>query len=113
MRLIEGISDQPKQNFSFTLEDGSTVSMRLEYRPAQLGWFYDVSWSDTFLAKGRRLVASQNILRQFKGFLPFGLVCLTKQGKEPFNQRDFSRGNAQLYVIEGVELDELDEAVGL
>jgi len=113
MKLIEGISDQPKQNFSLTLSDGSLVTMRMEYRPAQLGWFYDISWSTTFLARGRRMVASQNILRQFRDIIPFGLICLTKQGLEPLNLRDFALGNAQLYVIEGTEVDEVDVAVGI
>lgn len=82
MDLIAGFTDSPRQSSTIPLEDGSTVVLDLEFRDQQRGWFYDLSYK-TFSLLGQRLVYGENILRQFRGQLPFGLAVLTKAHLDP------------------------------
>lgn len=110
MNRIEGITDKPKQQTTITLADGSAVTLFLEYRPNQIGWFYDIAWGEWAL-NGQRLVASPSILRAFRHVLPFGLAVLTTNNVEPINQADFADGTAVLYLLEGDDLAVVDSTV--
>ncbi len=110
MNLIQGLTDQPKQTTTIILADGSAVSIYLEYKPNQLGWFYDLEWQD-FQLNGQRLVASPNILLQFKDQLTFGLAVLSVANAEPLNQTDLSDGTTRIYLLEGEDLTAVAAAV--
>lgn len=103
MNRIEGITERPKQQMTVTLADGSPVRVLLEYRPNQLGWFYDVAWADWEL-KGQRLVTSPSILRAFRNVLPFDFAVLATADVEPLNQTDFADGTCAMYLLEGEDL---------
>lgn len=104
MRLIEGITDQPKQQTTLTLLDGSKVTLYLQYKPNQTGWFFDVQWGSNPAINGQRLVASPNVLRQYINTIPFGIACMTDGNVDPLNQEDFADSTAQLYLLEGADI---------
>ncbi|NDJ15399.1 MAG: hypothetical protein EBY17_30160 [Acidobacteriia bacterium] len=103
MTTLSGISAQPKQTLSFTLDDGSLVSMYLEYRPQQTGWFANFQWQD-WRVDGIRLTASPNLLAQWQKRIPFGLAILTQGNVEPLNSTDFSNGICWVVVLNAADV---------
>lgn len=110
MKTVQGITNAPKQTLAIVLDDGSRVTLALEYRPQQLGWFYDVGHAD-FAATGLRLVASPNILRGFRNLIPFGIAILTAGAVEPLNQKDFIDGTITVLLLDESEVDEVEALV--
>lgn len=104
MKIINGLSDQPKQVQTITLADGSKAVFSLEYRAMQLGWFWDLVWAGASVALGQRLVASPNILRSFINTIPFGISVMTQGNVEPLNLEDLSDGTAEVVLLEGDDL---------
>lgn len=98
MTTLTGLTSQPKQQSAFVLPDGSTVSLYLEYRQQQLGWFANVVWQGVTI-NGLRLTAFPNLLRQWQKILPFGLALFTKNDVEPLNLTDFEDGTATIVVL--------------
>ena len=109
MKQVQGITDQPKQATFLVLADGSKVTWYLQYKPQQKGWFYDIAWGNVTI-NGQRLVASPNILRQFINVLPFGIACVTAGNVDPINQSDFVDGTAELVLLEGTDISNVETA---
>ena len=103
MKQIQGISSQPKQQFTIPLTDGTRVSAYMEYRPQQLGWFLNLTWQ-TWTLNGLRVTASPNILRQWQNVIPFGLSVLTSGNVEPLNITDFENTTAVMLLLEGSDI---------
>lgn len=98
MLLIQGISYQPKQKQTLTLPNGKIATMYLEFKPQQTGWFLGLDYED-FSLRNFRIVTGENIFRQFKNLLPFGLACITDDNQEPMFQEDIYSGRAKLYIL--------------
>lgn len=103
MKQIQGLTSQPKQQFTIPLVDGSRVSCYMEYRTQQSGWFLDLTWQDWTL-NGMRVFASPNMLRQWQDIIPFGLAVLTTGNVEPLNSTDFSDATAVMVLLEGADI---------
>jgi hypothetical protein len=110
VNTIQGLTDKPKQTTTIVLDDGTKVTLALEYRPQQLGWFYDLTWEE-FTLNGRRLVASPNIVRDFRNLIPFGISVLTAGAVEPLNQGDFVDGTVTLILLDADEVEEVEAAI--
>lgn len=108
MNLIQGITEKAKQQMTIILEDGSNLRLFMEYRPNQLGWFYDASWGD-WEVTGQRMVTSPNMLRAFRNVLPFDLAVFSAGNVEPLNQTDFADGTCGLYLAQGADRTEINE----
>jgi hypothetical protein len=105
MNLLLGFTDQPKQQTTIVTADGTPATLLLEYKPNQLGWFYDLTWGN-FTVLGQRLPSSPNALRQFRNQINWGLAVISKDNVEPTTQEVFVDGTTQLYL-----LDEADVAL--
>jgi hypothetical protein len=110
MLLIQNLTDDPKQEQSITLPDGSRLFLSLYYRQSQNGWFYQELSNVTqkFLVKGMRVVNIPNVLRQFKNLINFGLACYTQGNREPTQLQDFSSGASKLYILTQAEVLEYE-----
>lgn len=108
MRQLTGFTDQPRQESIITIDDGSRATLRLEYKPNQLGWFISITRGD-FVLNGVRLVPSPNILRQWDNVIPFGLLVATNGNAEPINQSDLSNGFCGLYLLDVAEIVEVSD----
>ena len=107
MNIIENISDSTPQVLNIPLPDGSVVTWTLTWRPNQAGWFYDISWngiSPAWTCNGNRLVTSPNILRQYRGFIDFGISIVTPDGGEPIGQEDFTNGYATAILLDQTDI---------
>lgn len=110
MNKISGLSNDGAQTISIVLSDGSRANLSIFFRPQQDGWFFNVSWPGAtarpvpFACNGRRLVASQNLLRQYADVLKWGLACFTTDGLDPSGQNSFAEAAATLVLLEGADL---------
>lgn len=110
MRLI-GISSDPTQQYTLALPDGTQVTFSIRFSPNQKGWFYSLT-ATNWESLNRRLVVSQNMLRQYRNILAFGLACFTTDGYEPIYQDDFLTGRAKLYLLTQAEAAETEVLIG-
>lgn len=114
MNSITGLTSSAAQNSFILLEDGSRVELTLEFRPQQAGWFFDLKWPGNeqlqvpFSLNGRRLVASPNLLRQFRRLIPFGLMLYTIDNLEPMGRTCFVDGTADLILLTAAEVLEVE-----
>lgn len=98
MFLINNLGNEPKQVTTF-VKDNLEVSISLEYKDNQLGWYFGISYGDDVNFQNIRLTVGYNLLRGYSAYLPFGLMCLTDDGLEPMTIDDFSNGYAKIYIL--------------
>lgn len=99
---LTGLTDQPNQLYPIQLSDGTTVTLTIQFWPQQNGWFYDLVWdgqNPPFEINGSQLVASPNVLRQWREIIPFGIAVATNSGQDPTDQEDFVNGNCTLVLL--------------
>lgn len=114
MNSITGLSSQPAQTSFILLEDGSRAKLSLFYRSQQLGWFWDINWPGNqtvrvpFELTGQRLVASPNLLRQYRRLVPFGLMLFTIDNLEPMGRTCFVDGTADLILLNQADVAEIE-----
>lgn len=104
MLLIQQITTDPLQKQVLVLQDGTTVSLELYFRPQQTGWFVNEMVYGDFILRGLRITNSPNMLNQFRNQLPFGFACFSSANREPSQQEDFSSGASKLYILTQAEV---------
>lgn len=57
-----------------------------------------------FVANGLRLVATPNMLFQWKNIIPFGLMCVSNDGYDPFYLDDFTTGRIKIYLLNSTDV---------
>lgn len=107
MLLIQGITSDPKQQQELTLPNGKIVTMYLEFKPMQTGWFLGLDY-EGFSLRNLRISTVPNLLRQFKNLIPFGLTCITEDFQEAMFLEDFSTARSKLYVLTSDDVDEIE-----
>lgn len=110
MKTINEFTADPKQNHVFTLEDGTVINITFEYRANQTGWFMSFIYEGRSF-NNRRIVASPNMMRQFKDIIPFGLGCSTMDGGEPMFQTDFSSNRATFYLLNADDVQTVEDEI--
>jgi hypothetical protein len=105
MLLIQNLTDDPLQDMTLVLPDGTQLFMEIYFRQYQQGWFInEITYGSTFSVAGLRISNNSNILRQWKNSIPFGLACYSTANREPSLIQDFSSGNSKLYVLTAAEV---------
>lgn len=111
MLQLTEIKDQPKQKFSVQLEDNSSFTLELEFIEQQEQWIMNISDipnSDKII-NGFRVTASENLLRQYRRIISFGILVETKNGDDPFRIDDFSSERATLNILTSEEVNQVEE----
>lgn len=98
MYQITQLDDSPKQKIKMLLDDNKSVTLIFEYKPNQLGWFFSFSYENQDY-QNIRLTTAPNILRAYRNWLPFGIMCVTDDNLEPMNQDDFIFNYAKVYIL--------------
>lgn len=98
------LSNKPRQQVTIALENNMYLDLYFEYKPNQLGWFFNFTYNDITYSN-IRLTTSYNILRAYRNWLPFGLRCDTADGFEPMDIDDFVNGYANIYILTKNELE--------
>lgn len=110
MIKIESITENPRQTMYIRLEDGSSFTLNLFYSENQQGWFYDVVYNE-FVLYGRRIVTSLNLLRAFRGFIPFGINIGTEDKYEPVYIDDFKTGRSKMNILNEEEVQVIEDLI--
>lgn len=104
MQWLQHVTADPFQKQTFILEDGTTFSLELAFKPLQQGWFITELIYGDFTLRGVRVVVSPNMLNQFCNIIPFGIACFSVGNREPSLVEDFLSQAAQLYVLNAEEV---------
>ena len=102
MRKITEINSSAKQRLTIVGENNEQIPFKLFFNPTQRTWFFDIEF-EGLVIKGRRLSTAPNILHQWRNKLPFGIMCIRDDGLDPFLVDDFQTGKAVLFLLNGVE----------
>ncbi len=113
MLRIQQVTSNPLQRQTLVLEDGTTLTLTLYFRPMQYGWFVERLEYGTFVLNGLRITNSPNMLIQFRNQIPFGLGCFSTANREPSQQQDFSSGASRLYILTQAEVADYMEFLSL
>jgi hypothetical protein len=89
------------------LISGDFVGLKLVYMESQQGWYYSLTYGN-FILNNRRLVVGVNMLRAFRGLIPFGFACTTKDGYEPVFKTDFSSGRAKFFLLDSIDIQSVE-----
>lgn len=101
--------DALQKHTVFVEETGLSFTMILYFMPMQYAWIIRELTYDGFTLRGITVVNSQNLLHQFKNKLPFGIICESKEGRQPSLIEDFESGYTRLGVINSSEVKEFGE----
>ena len=113
MKTLSCLSNDAKQTFAFSLNDGSRVSFSFEYISANQGWFMSLSYGNKLTIRRRRVVTSPNMIRAFRDIIPFGVSCSTTDGHEPIYKDDFTSKRAVVCVLQGDDIPISEEIIRL
>lgn len=108
MRQIVELTNSANQDMSLLGENGEVIAFKLEYKPTQGFWYFDLSYNGKTI-NGARLVISPNILDSYKNIFSFGIACTSNDGGDPYFVDDFVNDRVQLYLLTEEERDEQDE----
>jgi hypothetical protein len=109
MQYIEAIDNSPNQKHTVLLSDNTPIEITLRYDDQNLGWFMDLYYqSKEFRLYNYRIVTGNNILRQFKRLIPFGILVSCDDLQEPLFIQDFLSTRAKFNIIDQDEIDELE-----
>lgn len=105
-QIIE-ITDEPKQLFTITTDNGDSFKLDLSYSVVAGAWFYNLTFGD-IVYNGRKIVNAPNIIRTLRNILPFGVsISVTDEG-EPIFLDDFTSGRVALYILESSEVQAIE-----
>ena len=110
MKLINNLTDNPRQSFQVALDTGDTVQFKLYYYITQKSWFFDFTYNN-YTSNGNRVVLSPNTLRHLKNIIPFGLAFIAEGNVEPFELSDFSSGRVGMYILNSDEVAEIESTI--
>lgn len=109
MFLIQQVTNNPNQKQTLVLQDGTSLTMTIQFVPMQYGWFITELTYQSFTLRGLRITNSPNMLHQFRNQIPFGLACFSAANREPSQQDDFSSGASTLYLLSAAEVVQYTE----
>lgn len=110
MKQIIEITDNPKQVFSFQLDNGGLITIRLYFIESQIGWFFDIEYQG-ITTNCRRLTNCPNLLSDKINILPFGVACTVEDGQEPWFIDDFVTGRVKFYILNEDDVKYVEENI--
>lgn len=109
MELINNITDNARQTFTYNVDGGDTVSITLYFYPTQQSWFFDFTYGD-YTCNGERVVLTPNALRHLKNIIPFGIAFLSDSYAEPYKVDDFSSGRVNMYMLNQEDVADIESS---
>ncbi len=107
MRQINKLSSAAYQRSFLTGNPGQRIVLTVRYLPSQNVWAMDIEAGD-FVLNGAVILNGVNILRNYRNIIPFGLVCSTLDGQDPYSVDDFETQYARLYLLDASEVDQVE-----
>jgi hypothetical protein len=103
---INGIIATGSQILRLSTSSG-VIKLTLYYRPAIQMWFIDIDYNEKYI-NGIRICLSNNILRQWRKSLGFGILIDSNDLKEPMQIDDFSSGRVTMLLLSSDEVDTIE-----
>ena len=107
MLYINKITNAAYQQLNLTGLPGIQIGMTLRFLPRPASWVMDISYNET-LIQGIGVVASLNLLRQFRNNIPFGISCIRADGLDPYQIDDFQLQRANLYLLDATDVAQIE-----
>ena len=110
MYAVSQVTSDATQTQNLILPDGSQCTLTIAYIPQQYAWvILSLAWQSlngalSFNLNNFQITTSPNMLNQWRNLITFGLGCTCVRNREPSQQKDFSSGNAQLWVLSAAEV---------
>jgi hypothetical protein len=108
MLYINKLTNDAQQQITLTGIPNVQIAMSLRFMPRTAQWIMGLQYQD-FELEGLAIVASLNMLRQWKNILPFGISCLRADGLDPYQITDFQNKIANLYLLDAADVTTIEE----
>lgn len=109
MRQITDLTTDAKQQFDIVIDGYDVATVYLEWKPNQTGWFMNVIWN-TFSLYNLRVTTGQNILRQFKDIIPFGIGIGGVGSVDPVTEDAWINYN-QFYILDETDKQAVEDDI--
>ena len=110
MNRIDNLSAARSQITRLALDDGTIVTFTINFNATTERWSFDVEHED-FVTRGVAITTGPNILRAFRGTIPFGLACISTDSIDPTLVDDFETGRATLFLLDATEVDQVETTI--
>lgn len=117
MTLVDNLTDASDQISTLILPDNTAATLRLRFRPRTSRWLADVGYPPVTLAgkpfqvNGLNLCCFPNVLRPWRGILPFGLAFMTADFTDPFQLQDFASGRVAVYLLTPADVAAVEASI--
>lgn len=114
MRLIKGLTSQPKQKFTMTADTGEIVFFSLSYNDRTRLWYIGIDCqleTKRFTIRKMALTLFPNILHQFSDIIPFGITVKSKDNTMPFLLNDFETERIKIYLLSKDDVNAISEVI--
>lgn len=112
MYQILNLTNDPSQTFTYQVDGGDELTVKLYYYATQKSWFFDISYGD-YTCNGMRVTLSYNALRHLKNIIPFGICFYCDTSVEPFDIDDFATGRVTMNILTQDEVEQIEQEVFL
>ncbi|HVN66749.1 MAG TPA: hypothetical protein VMT55_00125 [Candidatus Sulfotelmatobacter sp.] len=113
MLQITGITQDPAQQMTVSMPDGTKLLLGLQFWDQNYGWYFTgLNWNNgQWIENGRRVVSHPNMLRNYRFQIPFGIACFTIGDREPTQIQDFASGASSLYILTAAEVLDVEKFI--
>lgn len=98
MKEIVELNSDAKQEHVLLGENGEEITISLEYKDNQIGWFLSLEYLDITI-NSIRLTSSADILYKWKNLFPFGISVTSIDKGDPYNLNDFTSGRIRFFLL--------------
>lgn len=99
------------QNLQVPIQGTRTnVDLTFRFMPTQMSWYFDFE-VDNVSYTGHKLVLGENILRNYKNIIPFGLRVVAEADIEPYAIDDLASGRVSIYILDKDEVKLIEEGL--
>jgi hypothetical protein len=99
MKVLNTLTEDPDQQMTFVLADGSSIQLQFQYRRAIQRWIVNIGYGG-FIANGIILSTHPNLLRVWRNIIPFGIAVASTDMADPFQLQDFTNGRVTVYILD-------------
>lgn len=108
MDIITSITNEPRQEFNITLDNGNIVKIYLYYYQSQYSWYFDFEYNN-YVSKGNKVVLSPNTLRHLRKKIPFGIGFIADTLAEPYSVNDFINDRVNMIFLNQEDVELMEE----
>lgn len=108
MLYINKLTTDPQQQIILTGLPGISVQMTLRFMPRISRWVMGLTYQD-FELEGLCVTTTPNMLRQYRNRIPFGIMCISASGLDPFTVNDFASQASNLYLLDSADVTTIEQ----